>query len=277
MSKLQNKFDLSGRSAFVTGGGTGLGYMMARGLARNGARVMIAGRRASVLEDAAARLSAETDGNPVLCCAVDLADAASVDSAAQTAIEALGGVDIFVGNAAQEDKAMVWQDQRALIAQLMAVNFTANVALVSAFSPHMRQQKWGRIIFSSSCSAILGVPDGMSIYSATKGAVSAYAKCAAVELGHDGITVNSLILGTYITEMLQTNIIDKMEARHGPGAAQKFLDNFGANTVLGRLGLPEEIEGQIQLLASDAGSYITGASVTVDGGLSITMRPNPVA
>ncbi|MFA5631556.1 MAG: SDR family oxidoreductase [Porticoccaceae bacterium] len=275
MSKLQNKFDLSGKTAFVTGGGTGLGYMMARGLARNGAKVMIAGRRASVLEEAAARMSAEADGNPVLCCAMDLGDAASIDSAAQTAIETLGGVDILVGNAAQEDKAMVWHDQRALIDQLMAVNFTANVALVTAFSPHMRNQKWGRIIFSSSCSSILGVPDGMSIYSATKGALTAYAKCAAVELAHDGITVNSIILGTYHTEMLQTNILDKMDAHYGPGTGQKFINNFGANAALGRLGRPEEIEGQVQLLASEAGSYITGASVTVDGGLSIMMRPNP--
>ena len=67
--------------------------------------------------------------------------------------------------------------------------------------------------------------------------------------------------------MLQTNVIDKMDAEYGPGTGRKFIDRFASYTAIGRLGRPEEIEGQVQLLASDAGSYITGASVTVDGGL----------
>lgn len=96
------RFDLTGRSAVVTGGGTGLGYFTARGLARSGARVMIAARRESVLKEAADRLTAEADGNQVCYHPVDLADRGSCRSLADAAANELGTVDIFVGNAAQD-------------------------------------------------------------------------------------------------------------------------------------------------------------------------------
>ena len=113
------------------------------------------------------------------------------------------------------------------------------------------------------------------MYAASKGAINAYTRMAAAELGHDGITVNSLILGAFHTDMMQTNVVELLDQMHGPGAGEAFVKDFAGNSALGRLGRPEEVEGQVQLLASDAGSYVTGTEVIVDGGMSIMMRPNP--
>lgn len=269
------KFDLTGKSAYVTGGSTGLGFYMARGLARSGARVMISARRESVLENAARQLS-EASGTTVLYSTIDLSDNKNIKRSAEYAIEKLGGVDIFVGNAGQEEKASVSDNQQELLAALIQVNFAANVSLVESFLPHMKKHQWGRIIFSSSESSLRAVAIGQSMYAASKGAINAYTRMAAAELGHDGITVNSLILGAYLTQMMQSNVIDRLDQLHGSGAGAQFVKEFASNSALGRLGRPEEVEGQIQLLASDAGSYITGTEVIVDGGMSIMMRPNAV-
>jgi NAD(P)-dependent dehydrogenase (short-subunit alcohol dehydrogenase family) len=269
------KFDLTGKTAFVTGGGTGLGYYMARGLARSGARVMISARRQEVLAASAAKLSEES-GNEVLTCAIDLSDRKNIADVSRLAVETLGGVDIFVGNAGQEGKALAEEDPQEMLDNLMQVNFAANVSLMAAFLPHMKAKKWGRIIFSSSESSKRAVSIGQSMYAASKGAINSFTRMSAAEVGHFGITVNSLIIGVFITEMLQTNVIDRFDQLYGDGAGAKFVKDFAANTALGRLGNPEELEGQIQLLASDAGSYITGTEVIVDGGMHMMMRPNPV-
>ena len=114
----------------------------------------------------------------------------------------------------------------------------------------------------------------MAVYAATKPALNGYARVAAAETGHDGITVNCLNLGMYKTNLLQTAVLDKLEIIEGPGASARFLVNSAANNALGRLGECEEVEGLIQLLASNAGSYITGADIAIDGGLYILMKPN---
>lgn len=276
MNKAFKKFDLTGKTAFVTGGGTGLGYYMARGLALSGAKVMIAARREDVLKDAAARLTEEAEGNAVLYTPIDLRDNASIGKTARETAEQLGGIDIFVGNAGGEGKGMVYEDQEENLANLMQVNFAANVTLVRHFVLHMREKKWGRIIFSSSESSIRGVAGGQSMYGASKGALNSYTKMAAMELGHEGITVNSLIIGFFLTDMMKTNVIERMDKLKGPGAGAAMAKDFASNTAVGRLGDPSEIEGLVQLLASDAGSFITGSEVLIDGGTSIMMRPKPL-
>jgi len=275
MNEAFKKFDLTGKTAFVTGGGTGLGYCMARGLVLSGAKVVIAARRESVLQEAVAKLAEET-GKTVGYKTIDLRDNASIGKTADQVVEELGGVDIFVGNAGGEGKAMVDEDQADIVANLMQVNFAANVTLVKHFAPQMKQKKWGRILFSSSESSIRGVAGGQSIYGASKGALNSYTRMAAMELGHDGITVNSLIIGFFLTEMMQTNVIDRFDKLKGPGAGAAMAKDFASNTALGRLGDPAEIEGLVQLLASNAGSFITGSEVLIDGGTSIMMRPKPI-
>ena len=112
------------------------------------------------------------------------------------------------------------------------------------------------------------------MYTAVKGALNSFTRTAAAEAGHDGITVNSLILGMYLTDIVR-GIFDQLDKAHGAGAGAAAQNSFASMTALGRLGETPEVEGLIQLLASDAGSYITGANLAIDGGMSIMLRPNP--
>lgn len=269
-----HKFDLTGRSALVTGGATGLGYYMARGLLRSGANVMLAARREDVLQDAASRLRTESDSGKVCYHRVDLSQRESIESLAGHAIETLGSVDIFIGNAAQDAFEPIEQISDAAIDEMFQVNVSANIELVRAFLPGMRQRKWGRIMFSSSTTSVCSAAeDNMGVYSATKSALNAFARVAAAEAGHDGITINSLLLGSFVTEMLEA-LLQQMHEAHGPEAAKGFLDSIASMTALGRWARADEIEGLIQFVASDAASYLTGASLTYDGGFNMMLRPH---
>lgn len=269
-------FELHGRTALVTGGGTGLGLHMTRALLRAGAKVLICGRRDAVLEAAAARLAQDDLPGRLLCHGVDLADRASIRQLIAFAHDELGGVDIFIGNAGQDMLQHVAQITDEAIDQMMQVNLSANVELVRAFVPAMRSKHWGRIIFSSSATTVCSTPhEGAGMYTAVKGALNSFTRTIAAEVGHDGVTVNSLILGMYLTDIVR-DIFKQLEAAHGPGAGRAAQDSFASMTAVGRLGECHEVEGLIHLLASDAGSYITGANLAIDGGLSIMLRPNPV-
>jgi len=263
------KFDLTGKTAFVTGGGTGLGYAISHSLACSGARVVIAARREDVLREAAARLTQEAGGNKVLYKTMDLADRDSVNQTAERVLSDLGAVDIFVANAASEKMQVIDRITDGAIDQLMQVNVAANIALVRAFLPGMRARKWGRVIMISSVGSRRAAGRvGMAVYSASKAALNSFARVAAADAGHDGITFNNINLGMYMTEIFKASL-DQMD----PKVRESTLRKFAENTALGRWGECSEIEGAIQLLASDAGSYITGADIPVDGGLSIMMSP----
>lgn len=263
------KFDLTGKTAFVTGGGTGLGYCIARGLARAGASVMIAARREDVLKASAERMTEETNGKQVLYSAVDLTDRKSIANTVEYATKALNGVDIFVGNAGQDMFEPFENVKDETIDHIFQVNVAANISLTRDFLPHMRQKKWGRLIYSSSITSHRSPADeGMTLYAATKGALNTFARAIANEFGRDGITANSLVLGVWKTEMLLDNL-----DRLGPEVAKVVTDAFENMTSLGRLGEGEELEGLVQLLASDAGSYITGTESVIDGGMDVMLKP----
>jgi NAD(P)-dependent dehydrogenase (short-subunit alcohol dehydrogenase family) len=269
------KFDLAGKTALVTGGATGLGYHMTKALADAGATVLIAARREAVLCESAERLNSDAGiGRRVHWRRVDLGDRASVAELASHALERFGGIDIYVGNAALDFHMHVEDIKDDAMDLMLQANIASNVALVRAFLPGMRARKWGRVIFSSSATTGAASPfEGASLYTAVKGALNAFTRTLATEVGHDNITANALILGFFVTDMV-THAQDHIRAAEGDAAAHKFLEDFVGMTALGRGGRPEELEGLIQLLASDAGSFITGSCLVVDGGLSIMLRPN---
>jgi len=270
------KFSLKGRLALVTGGGTGLGYHMSRALAQAGAKVLISARRADVLEAATAKLNAEPGVSNVSWHVVDLNNRDSIKALAAHAA-GLGGVDIFIGNAGQDFNEHILDIKNSSIDQIMQVNVSANVELVRAFVPHMRAQKWGRILFSSSASTVVTSPhEGICMYTATKGALNALARTLATELGHDNITANAMVIGFFHTDLTR-EAEELLRRTRGEEAAKAFLRDFVGMTALGRAGDPTELEGLIQLLASDAGSYITGANLAIDGGMTIMLRPNGTA
>lgn len=272
MSVAFEKFDLTGRTAVVTGGCRGLGYYMARGLARSGAKVMIAARTESVLKEAAESLQAESDGNPVLHHSVDLADRADTRALAERALQKFGHVDILVGNAGQAIFEPVDALTEDTMDHTMDLNFRSNVTLFQAFLPGMRERKWGRVIFSSSCMSVCTGDEGTAAYTASKGALDAFVRAAAMEAGRDGITVNSLIIGMFLTDQI-ARILDDVEAAGGPAARDAFNATLSAMIPVRRQGDPSEIEGLIQMLASDAGSYITAANLAIDGGFTVALHP----
>ena len=269
-------FDLTGKTAFITGGGTGLGFHMARALASSRAKIVIAARRILVLEQAASALIREAPTAQVLCQPLDLSDQSSIDKAAESVMSQMGGIDIFVGNAGLEYCQPLEKNDEAEVASMLQVNVGANISLVKHFLPNMQKNKWGRVLFSSSVSSVRGVPqEGLSVYSAAKGALNAFTRTAAAEAGRNNVTFNCLNFGMFHTDMLDSLLAD-IDSKYGEGAGAAYINDFVTNVALGRLGKCEEIESMIKLLASDAGGYITGADIPLDGGLSIMLRANPL-
>ncbi|GGD80554.1 SDR family NAD(P)-dependent oxidoreductase [Croceicoccus mobilis] len=265
--------DLSGRHALVTGGGTGIGLAMATALASHDAAVMLAGRRAEVLDKAADLIRKRCPGAAVSCQTADLYDAASVEALGRNALDALGHVDIFLGNAGAlhfepADAITLAEAERCL-----RVNLTANMMLVQQMLPGMRQRGYGRILFSSS-TASRSVATGQCnvAYSAAKAGLNAYARSLAAEFGRDGVTANVLLLGVIWTEILHKAVAD-LKAGQGDAAADALTAGFEAMTATGRLGEPGDIAGIAALLASPAGAHVTGAEIPVDGGNAIMMMP----
>jgi NAD(P)-dependent dehydrogenase (short-subunit alcohol dehydrogenase family) len=267
------QFNLSGKTALVTGGATGLGYHMTRALARAGARVIIAARRQDVLEQAKDTLQEDPFIGDIHCATVDLGDRNSVQQLAEKIDLDFNGVDIYIGNAAGTFTEPLLDVSLQTLDDAVQSNLVANMQLAQAFLPGMKERGWGRVIFSSSiASNLVGPLEGTASYSATKAALNGYCRVIATDMGHFNITANALILGFFMTDILKAGVKHLLDSQ-GRQAAQKFMDDFVSCTALGRVGNPAEIEGIVQLLASNAGSYITGASMAVDGGMSIMMRP----
>ena len=271
MNSAFRKFDLAGKTAIVTGGATGLGYFMTRGLMRSGAKVMMVARREEVLSNAAKKLRKDTNTGEVLFYRADLGMRESISDLIQHVDNDMGGADIVICNAVHNELQHLEDIRDETLDEMFQINVAANISLVRAFLPHMRKGKWGRIIFVSSVNSIVGIAqEGVGAYAACKGALNAFCKTAAAETGHDGITVNSVLLGAYFTEMTEW-LLSELDEEQG----NQFLNSIASMVALGRQGNAEEVEGVIQFLASDAGSYCTGADLVIDGGLSIMMKPNP--
>ena len=272
MQSALEKFSLKGRTAVVTGGSRGLGYNMARILAAAGARVLICGRTESDLKKASESLSAEENAE-VIYTTVDLCERDSTKQFAKDAVKLLGHVDIFVANAAIEGGITMVDNLdehvEKVMDQIIEANLVSNFILTSEFSKGMKKKGWGRIIYISSCGTRVAGDYGVGIYSAAKAGLDVFTQNASVELGPYGVTANCVIPGAYMTDMLN----ERLDALP-PEESKARSDSLTRMTSLMRFGKPEELEGIILLLASDAGSYLTGANIPVDGGFTIKMMPN---
>lgn len=245
-------FDLTGRVALVTGGSKGLGKAMAHGFAQAGAEVVISSRHENELREAAREISGQTKTR-VETVVSDLSRRGQADELAQAAVEAMGRVDILVNNAGSNLPQPVDQIRDEDWDQLVELNLSSCMALTRALAPFMKERRWGRIIHISSIMGF-GSAGGRNAYSATKSALLGLARASACDLGPFGVTVNCIAPGPFLTDLPKGLL------------SQEKQDEFARGTALGRWGQPEELIGPALLLASDAGSYITGASLTVDGG-----------
>ena len=249
---LKELFDLTGKVALVTGGSKGLGLAMARGFAEAGADILICSRKQAELEAALPQILEGTKSRGKWFVA-DLSHRDDAERLAKDALSAFGRVDIFVNNAGTNIPETVDKITDDNWDRVVELNLSAGMALTRAFVPGMKSRQWGRIIHISSIMGLCS-KGGRAAYSATKSALIGMTRGAAIDLGHDGITVNCIAPGPFLTDLPMSVLSDAEKAQ------------FAERTALGRWGQPEELVGPALLLATEAGRYITGTTLVVDGG-----------
>jgi len=257
---VQQLFDLSGKTALVTGGSRGLGLQMARALGEAGARLMISSRKASDLEQTAATLKAE--GLDVQWLAADCALESDIHQLAEQTVSRMGSIDILVNNAGASWGAPAEDHPLEAWDKVMNLNVRGYFLLAQAVAKaSMIPRRSGRILNVASIAGLGGNPVGMHTiaYNTSKGAVINFTRTLAGEWGRYGITVNAICPGFFPSKMTH-GLLDKLGA-----------DHLASQAPLKRLGDDEDLKGLTLLYASDAGKHITGQWLAVDGGVSAVL------
>ncbi|MEQ8604542.1 MAG: 3-oxoacyl-[acyl-carrier-protein] reductase [Marivibrio sp.] len=243
-------FDLTGKSALVTGASGGLGAAIARALHAQGAAVALSGTRTEPLEALQEELGDRAHVTPA-----NLSDADAVAALPKQAEEAMGGLDILVNNAGltRDNLAMRMKDEEW--EQVMAVNLTAAFRLSRAVLRGMMKRKYGRIVGIASIVGVTGNPGQMN-YAASKAGMIGMSKSLAQEVASRNITVNCIAPGFIRTAMTDALNEDQHE---------KLIANIPA----GRMGAPEDIAAGVVYLASEEAAYVTGQTLHINGGMAM--------
>lgn len=252
---LPDLFNLTGKVALVTGGSKGLGKAMARALAEAGAEVVISSRHEAELRPALDDILRDT-GRRGRYFVADLSQRPEAERLARATLEAMGRVDILVNNAGSNTPQAIDAIKDEDWDRILELNLSSVMALTRALVPQMKARRWGRVIHIASVMAVISKA-GRNAYSATKAALCGLARASALDLGAHGVTVNCIAPGPFLTDLPGRLLSDAEKAE------------FAATTALGRWAEPAELAGPVLLLASDAGGYITGATLVVDGGMII--------
>jgi 3-oxoacyl-[acyl-carrier protein] reductase len=243
-------FDLTGKTALVTGASGGIGGAIARALHGAGATVALSGTRTGPLKALAGELGPRTH---VLPC--DLADGVAVEALPKQAAEAMGGVDVLVNNAGITRDQLFMRMSDADWDAVLAVNLTSVMRLSRGVLRGMMKARWGRIVNVSSIVGVTGNP-GQANYAASKAAVIGMSKSLAQEVASRGITVNCVAPG-FIDTAMTGALNDEQKAR------------IDAQIPAGRMGRPEEIGAAALYLASEEAAYVTGQTLHVNGGMAM--------
>lgn len=246
-----NQYALEDKAVVVTGAGSGIGRALARGFLDSGARVVAAGRRAEPLTETITGFGADR----ALAVTADVADRASVQALVERTVEAFGGLDVVVSNAALYESGDLADLPEERWRSLFAVNVDGLYHLVAAAAPHLTASG-GNLVAVSSVSGQYG-DWGQAAYNATKHAVNGLVRSLALDYGERGVRFNAVAPAFTTTEMTA-----------GVWQGDADLSAFTNRIALARPGRPEDVVGAVLFLASPDAGYITGSVLTVDGGTS---------
>jgi len=241
-------FDLTGKTALVTGASGGIGSAVAKTLHAQGATVALSGTRVEALEAVAAELGERTH---ILPC--NLSDSAAVDALPKQAEEAMGQLDILVNNAGVTKDNIFMRMKDEEWDTVLAVNLTASFRLARASMRGMMKRRWGRIISITSVVGTMGNP-GQANYAASKAGVTGMTKSIAQEVASRNVTANCVAPGFIATAM--TDALDEGQQERVNGMIP-----------MGRMGSGDEIAASVLYLASEEAAYVTGQTIHVNGGM----------
>lgn len=247
------QFDLTGKSAIVTGGSKGLGQAMAAGLASAGADVLLTSRHLDEAEAAAAEIASDF-GHRAIGYQADVTSQEETERMVAKALDEFGKVDILIANAGVNLRGPIDELTPDVFQQVMETNVNGVWLSCRAVIPYMKTAGYGRLILMGSTLGVVGLGD-RTPYASSKGAVVQMTRALGLELAKTGITANAICPGPFLTPMNEP-IAEKEQTK-------KFI--IGA-VALERWGQMQEIQGAAIFLASDASSYMTGSLVMVDGG-----------
>lgn len=246
-------FDLTGKSALVTGGSKGLGQAMAAGLASAGADVVVTSRHEDEAAAAAAEIAAQYGGR-ALGLRADVTVPDDCQAVVERALAEFGKIDILINNAGVNIRGPIETLTYEQFREVHHTNVDGVWLACRAVVPHMKQARYGRIINIASTLGVVGL-ENRTPYASSKGAVVQLTRTLGLELAPFGICVNAICPGPFLTPMNEPIANDEHTMKFIVGAV-----------ALGRWGQMEEIQGAAIFLASDAASYMTGSLVAVDGG-----------
>ncbi len=249
-SSFDRLFDMTDRTVVVTGGTRGIGLALAEGYVLAGARVVVASRKPEACEQAAQHL--RELGGQALGVPTHLGEVDDLGVLVERTVAEFGGLDVLVNNAANPLAMPLGTITADALTKSFEVNLRGPVLLVQEALPHLKTSNHAAVLNMVSIGAFLFAPI-LSIYASMKAAMMSYTRSMAAELVHHGIRVNALAPGPVDTDMMRKN-------------PQEAIDGMVAGTLLGRLATADEMVGAALLLTSDAGSYMTGQVIMVDGG-----------
>lgn len=251
---------MDGRAAIITGGSLGLGRAMAMEFANSGAKVAIVARRADVLEEAKTDIEAAVPGAMVGAYACDMSDVAAIKDMHQSVVEDLGPLDVVVNNAGTSRAMDFMEISDELWNEDLELKLMGAVRLIRLTFPGMKERRWGRIINVLNVGAKAPRPGGAPT-AVSRAAGMALTKVLAGEGAPHNVLVNAMLVGLiesdqHLQRHLKSGSNDTLE---------EFYDKLGEAVPMGRVGKAEEFANMACFLASDAGSYITGTAINVDG------------
>ncbi|WP_114591261.1 SDR family NAD(P)-dependent oxidoreductase [Euzebya pacifica] len=248
---------LDGKVAFVTGAGRGIGEAIAMRLAQDGATVY-----AADMDEATAKQTAKhilADGLKAKAVTLDVTDLEAVKDAIATVAEAEGGLDVLVNNAGWDQLEPFVRSEPATWQKVIAINYLGVIHTTHSALPGMLERGSGRIVNVGSDAGRVG-SKGEAVYSGAKGAVIAFSKTVAREVARDGVGVNVVCPGPTETPLVMEQVADN----------ERLLKALERSIPLGRMGRPEEVAHAVAFLASEEAGFITGQTLSVSGGLTMS-------